>query len=116
MIRKFLYSGLAVLVLALGACLPAQAAIGIPFVCSKADAGAAVAANTSRSFTLTCPGVSVGDFVEVSAAADVILLQVSGYVSAANTITVLISNVSAGSITSPNTTYYVIVWRKYISP
>lgn len=84
--------------------------------CAKVDAGASVSANTTRSVTVVCPGVALGDACEVGAFNDVILLTISCYVSAANTVTILQSNVSAGAITAPNTTYTLQLFQWYKSP
>jgi hypothetical protein len=96
--------------------LPALAVEPAPFKCSASHTGGSVSANTTATFTISCPGVRLGDFVEVSANADSLLLTNTGYVSASNTVTIIISNVSAGAITSPTTTYNVRVLSKYVSP
>lgn len=95
---------------------PAHAVTPTVQRCAKADAGAAVAANTTRSVTVVCPGVALGDACEVGAFNDVLLLTLSCYVNAANSVTIIMSNVSAGSITAPNTTYTLQLFQWYKSP
>lgn len=109
-----------VAIAALGASLAmapvAHASQQAPYVCSLAHTGASIGTGASAHFTISCPGAQVGDIVQVSAGADSLLLTTTAYVSAADTVTVLINNVSAGSITSPTTTYVVVGQHVYIPP
>lgn len=87
------------------------------YICPSAShTGASMATLTTKNFTLTCPGAVVGDFVDVSTATDLLLLQVTAYVSAANTVTITLFNPTAGSVTDPTAVYYVRVWPRYKSP
>lgn len=74
---------------------------------SASHTGGSMTTLTQKSLTITCPGAALGDFISVAPGANMLLLTVTGYVSAANTITVVILNGSAGSITDPTTTYAV---------
>lgn len=67
-----------------------------------------LAANASSSNTLTVPGVQVGDFLSVNLAAPVTHLELSsGYVSAANTVT-LWWNTDATGVTGASTAQILI--------
>lgn len=93
----------------------ASASVGM--ICPSAShTGGAMSTLTQKSFTITCPGALIGDFVQVTAPTSLLLLTVTAYVSAANTVTVVIVNGSSGSITDPTTVYYAKVVSKYTSP
>ena len=116
-VRKYAGMLLAALSFASLAAIPAAfAAQPAPYVCSLAHTGGAITTGTSAHFTISCPGAVLGDIVAVSAGADSLLLTNTAYVSAADTVTVLINNVSAGTITSPTTTYYVRGVHVYVPP
>lgn len=87
-----------------------------PYVCSASHTGGAITTGASAHFTISCPGAALGDVVQVSAGADSLLLTNSAYVDSAGSVTVLINNVSAGTITSPTTTYVVVGRHVYIPP
>lgn len=95
---------------------PAQAVTPTVQRCSVADAGASLTTLTQRTFTATCPGVALGDGCEVGASADLLLLTVSCYVSAANTVKVIVMNGTAGTVVAPNTTYRIQLFQWYVSP
>lgn len=80
---------------------PASAQICV----STSHTGGSMTTLTQKSFTISCPGVAVGSFVDVAGPSDLLLLTVTGYVSAAGTVTVLIVNGSSGSITDPTGVY-----------
>lgn len=87
-----------------------------PYVCSASHTGGSIGTGASAHFTISCPGAALGDVVQVSAASDSLLLTTTAYVDSAGSVTVLINNVSAGSITSPTTTYVVVGTHVYIPP
>ncbi|MEJ0006654.1 MAG: hypothetical protein WDM77_09915 [Steroidobacteraceae bacterium] len=66
---------------------------------------------TQTSNTITCPGVRLGDYVEVSSSIDRALVTVTAYVSAANTVTILLFNGSSGTINLASST-----WRVKVQP
>lgn len=87
-----------------------------PYVCSASHTGGSISTGTSAHFTISCPGAALGDVVQVAAGADSLLLTNTAYVDSAGSVTVVINNVSAGSITSPTTTYYVVGRHVYVPP
>lgn len=119
-----LFSGFAAVALAaiclmVSLCMPQVAdagGFGNRFICQVAWTPTALATLTTQTKTIVCPGAVVGDFVDVSFNADILLLKQTGYVSAANTVTVLLYNSTAGTITPTSTAVYVSVTAKYISP
>jgi|688.fasta_scaffold07589_7 hypothetical protein len=74
---------------------------------------ASIAAGASTAFTSTVSGVAAGDHVSVSGATGVAAYAVAAYVSAANTVTIVINNPSAGALTPSNSTYLVRVTRPF---
>jgi hypothetical protein len=81
-----------------------------PIKANKAHNFGTIAANTTVSTTITATGASATDSVTVSYnGADVTGLVVSARVSASDTVTVYAANVTTGSITVSNRTYYVAV-------
>lgn len=94
----------------------AAAVGGGTFTCSVAWAPTSQATLTEQSTTITCPGVKVGDWVDVSVNADLLLVTLTGYVSAANTIKVILFNSTAGTVVPTFTIAYATVFPKYISP
>lgn len=87
-----------------------------PYVCSVSYTGASVAANTTATTTVQCPGAALGDQVDVSDSAAIGAFQVTAYVSAAGVVTVNISNVSAGALTPASGTLVVRGTHVYIPP
>ncbi|MGQ2186076.1 hypothetical protein ACT4MK_22365 [Bradyrhizobium barranii] len=74
---------------------------------------ASIAANSSATIgTVTVNSAVVGDQVRVEMGVDTGLL-VSGYVSAANTVTVRLTNPTSGPVDLPSTAFYVRVRPKY---
>lgn len=67
------------------------------------------AAQTSTTVTLT--GAALGDEVTCSFSLDLQLLQLTGYVSSANTVTVILQNGTAGPIDLASGTLRVSVWQ-----
>jgi hypothetical protein len=57
-----------------------------------------LAAGAQQSTTVTVTGAALGDFVEVSFSLDLALTTMIGYVSAANTVTVVHRNGTGGAI------------------
>lgn len=76
----------------------AQASEPAPFYCSKTYDPASLTTLTQTSTTITCPGVTLGDYVQVSFSVTQALVTFTGYVSAANTVTILVVNGSAGTL------------------
>lgn len=71
----------------------------------------AIGAGASQSTTATVSGATVGDWVLVQHAnwGDGVLLVLDGRVSATNTVTIRLTNFSAGNIDLGNTTYTILV-------
>ena len=65
------------------------------------------AQNTAN--TVTVPGAALGDNVQVSCSISQAGVGLQGYVSAADTVTILATNASGGAIDLASATYYVIV-------
>lgn len=61
--------------------------------------------------TVTVPGADFGDFVQVSFGASTLGLTISGYVSAANTVTLVIFNGTSGTVNLGNQTYRIRVHK-----
>jgi hypothetical protein len=57
-----------------------------------------LASGTAESTTVTVAGASLGNYVQVSFNHDLQGLTLDGYVSAANTVTAVLSNLTGGSI------------------
>lgn len=70
---------------------------------------ASVAANTSGETTVTVTGAATGDTVVVAAPDLEDNLGISAYVSAADTVTVRLTNVTAGAIDPASQTMYFAV-------
>ena len=67
---------------------------------------------TNDTDTITVPGVGLGDIVlGVSLGVDVAGMQVTAYVSAANTVTVVFNNITAGTVNLDSTTIKLMVGR-----
>lgn len=66
-------------------------------------------AQTSKTVTLT--GAALGDEVTCSFSLDLQLLQLTGYVSSANTVTAVLQNGTAGAIDLASGTLRVSVWQ-----
>lgn len=90
-----------------------HAAEPAPYYCSKTYDPSSLTTLTQTSTTITCPGVSLGDFVDVSNGVSNALVTVTAYVSAANTVTILVFNGSAGTIDLASATYRVRVVPHY---
>jgi hypothetical protein len=74
---------------------------------------------TQASTTVVCPGAALGDFVDCApafATGALGLVTLSCSVSAANTVTLLVFNSSAGTLTPPAGAYNVRIWPFYKSP
>lgn len=72
-----------------------------------------VAAAASSTLTITVPGVVVGDDAFVALDAPVAGLVYVAWVSATDTVTVRVTNVTAAAIDAPATTHRVIVFKAY---
>ncbi len=86
-----------------------HAAEPAPFYCSKTYDPSSLSTLTQTSTTITCPGVSLGDFVVLSNSVSSALVTITAYVSAANTVTILVFNGSSGTIDLGSATYRVRV-------
>lgn len=75
---------------------------------------ASIAALGNETFTVDCPGASVGDSVLVTfPVAPTANLIFKGYVLAANVVTVRAENPTAGAINAASMTYDVTVIKAY---
>lgn len=70
-----------------------------------------LATNTQATATVTLNGVALGDYVVVSAPYDLQGIALTAYVSAANTVTLLFRNGTAGTIALASGTYNIKVLR-----
>lgn len=66
-------------------------------------------AGQNTSNTVTVPGAALGDHVRVSTSISQAGLDIAGYVSAANTVTIIAQNNSGGAIDLASCTFYVLV-------
>lgn len=74
------------------------------------QASLATGAGAAGQATVTVTGAALGDIVlGVSASVDLAGLQVTGYVSAANTVTLRLRNDTGGAVDLASATYRVIV-------
>jgi len=64
-----------------------------------------IASGSSVSTTVTVQEAAIGDYVTVSAGASLSGLSLTGYVSAANTVTLILANPTTLGIIGPSTTY-----------
>ncbi len=71
-----------------------------------------VAAGAQTTTTVSVPGASVGDTVTVSFSADLQGMQLTGYVSATDTVTVVLRNGTGGSIDLGSGTLRADVWKR----
>jgi len=76
-------------------------------------AGAPISAGVATPFPSTIRGVAAGDHVSVSGATGVAAYAVSAYVSAANTVQIVIHNPSGGSVTPGNGPYLLRITRPF---
>ena len=65
----------------------------------------------SSSITITVTGAALGDYTQVSAGVDLLGMTVTGYVSAADTVTVRVQNESGSARDLDSTT-----WRARVTP
>jgi len=72
-----------------------------------------IASGTQATTTVTVTGAALGDFVDsISLGADAAGMQLSGYVSAANTVTVVLKNDTGAAVNLASTTLSVEVRKK----
>ena len=87
-----------------------DAAVGTVLTGSKTHDQASIADGAGASTTVTVTGAALGDFVTgVSLGVDAAGLTVTGYVSAADTVTVRFQNESGGPVDLASTTLRVLV-------
>lgn len=72
----------------------------------------AAGATTVLGTTITITGAATGDFVEIIPKGDLQGLQVTGYVSSANTISIRITNPTSGAIDLSYTNFLAVL-RKW---
>ena len=72
---------------------------------------ASLADGVGASQTFTVPGAALGDFVLVAGSVSFAGITVTGYVSAANTVTVRVQNESGGVVDLASMTWYLLVMR-----
>lgn len=72
---------------------------------------ASVANGASTTTTVSVTGAVMGDHVTVSFSLDLLGCSLSGFVSAANTVTVVLSNLSGGAVNLASGTVSAKVWR-----
>ena len=95
----------------------ANAASGSIFlICSKTFDPPSIAAAGSTTTTATCPGVALGDYVDTSFSLSQASVGIAGYVSAANTVTFLLTNNTAGAIDLASGTISAKITPRYVSP
>lgn len=67
---------------------------------------------TNDTDTITVPGIALGDVVVgVSLGVSLAGMQVTAYVSAANTVTIVFNNITGGTVNLASTTIKVLVAR-----
>lgn len=73
-------------------------------------ANAATGSGTSATLTYTVPGVAVGDIVMgIAVGVDQVGAAISGYVNAANSVTLVLLNNTAGAVDLASTTCRFVV-------
>jgi hypothetical protein len=72
----------------------------IPFKTTITEASIATGAAGVSAGDITVPGAALGDFVLFAPKADIVDLVVSGQVTAANTVTVTLVNLTGGAVTA----------------
>lgn len=82
-----------------------------PLVVSAVWDAPNIANGAANGTVITVTGAVLGDFVEVSCSIDLAALVLTAYVSAADTVTLLLSNVSGGAVNLASATYTVRVTR-----
>ncbi|WP_280768247.1 hypothetical protein [Paenibacillus sp. PastH-2] len=89
----------------------ASAIVKNVYVIGTRDFGT-INANSTKDLTITANGASVGDFVQVSRLTAIDAgLTLTGFVSAANTITIRMSNSTAANITTVSDSYRCLATR-----
>lgn len=86
--------------------------VGILVGSATYDAGAIADNAHVDSKDITVPGAAVGDFVIASMGVDLVDLNMTAYVSAADTVTITLSNNTGGSVNLASTTARVFVIPK----
>lgn len=83
----------------------------LPFQTTAAVDFPSVAAGAQTTTTVTLTGAALGDMVLLSFSLDLQGMQLTGYVSAANTVTVVLRNGTAGALDLASGTLTVRVWK-----
>lgn len=71
-----------------------------------------IAVGASTSNTVTVTGAAFSDWPIISSTVDLLGLTVTAYVSAANTITIVLANLTAGAVDVPSATFYAKVIKR----
>lgn len=82
----------------------------VPLTGSATWDPASVAAGAQTTTTVTVPGAALGDVVGVSFSLDLQGMQLTGYVSAADNVTAVLRNGTAGAIDLASGTLRASVW------
>jgi hypothetical protein len=70
------------------------------------------AASVDATNDVTIGGAAIGDVVVVNWTNEATALSISAYVSAANVVTVVAANASAGAINADSATFYFMVFKR----
>lgn len=79
---------------------------------SGASAGATLASGSTTTRTITVTGALLGDFVQASFSVDMGAISIDAKVTAADTVTVVLANNTAGGITFSSGTVYASVQQR----
>lgn len=79
---------------------------------SGASSGTTLGAGLTTTRTITVTGAALGDFATANASVDMGAISISANVTAANTVTVVLANNTAGGITFATGTMYVSVQKR----
>lgn len=80
---------------------------------SKTWDAASTADGAQATTTVTVTGAELGDYVEVSMGVSLVLATLTGYVSAADTVTVVLQNESGATLDLASTTLRARVTKKF---
>lgn len=81
------------------------------FIAKLAVDPASLADGVGETRTVTITGAAVGDFVMFAPAIDIAGISITGYVSAANTVSFRIQNESAGTLDIATSNWNILVLR-----
>ena len=72
----------------------------IPFTFTLTEASIATGAAGLSAGNITVPGAELGDFVQVAVELDIVDLVVTAAVTAADTVTITLANLTGGAVTA----------------